>query len=546
MRKICFFTILILLISISPQVMAFTDVEGHWAEQTISKMSDARVLSGYHGGVFKPDDYMTRAEFATVIDKLLGLKDESERYVPDITRDDWYADEIRRIIKAQIMQGDQDGYVRPNDKITREEAVVVLARAFKIQNLASIIPNYGDREEISPWAESAIISFAKYGYIDGYEGNLLKPRANITRAEAITIINRIIPNILTSNVYEGTMKGTALVFDNNVVLNSLTINGDLIISGGIVSTLKINNVEVKNNLILVTDIADLEESIKMSGKKYKLFEEQEFVGKFYENYEYGIKFAIPSTGTVSDDGAKIDFSKKDLIVIDIQKNDEYYLKRVDTIAKEKAKKYDNLFRISEEREISNANYVLLDDNDKSQMIVIKRDNIVYTIIFFNIESKNLVDNVLSTMELFENENVKDIEKIVYKNQKLSLKFTYLEKYVSVDDSYNTGIINAEDSFFNMFIQVTTISDMDKYTFNEVKSLLRQLAKKDGEVVDTTVLSVMNNDAVRFRIKNEEQLIDSLYVIVGNNLYKFIFMGDEISMNEIGTRLFDKIIKTIEF
>ena len=57
---------------------------------------------------------------------------------------------------------------------------------------------------------------------------------------------------------------------------------------------------------------------------------------------------------------------------------------------------------------------------------------------------------------------------------------------------------------------------------------------------------MNNDAVQFEIQSEEKLVYSLYVIVGNNLYNFIFTGEKEAMSEIGGELFSDIVNTIEF
>ena len=93
--------------------------------------------------------------------------------------------------------------------------------------------------------------------------------------------------------------------------------------------------------------------------------------------------------------------------------------------------------------------------------------------FYNVQSQNLVDNVIATVELFETETITDSKVEIYKNNKLSLKFSYLDKYVSVDDSYNTGNINEDKKFFKLFIQVNTITDMQEYSLADGRGRHRQ-------------------------------------------------------------------------
>jgi hypothetical protein len=547
MKKISIFVISILMmIGISSISFAYSDTSEHWAREAIDDMSDKKIVNGYSDGTFKPNNEMTRAEFIAVVNRMLGLKNESSRYIPDISRQDWYYADVRKAVEAGILKGDDTGYIRPNDTITREEAVVVLARAFKIADAIGIDISYSDRSEISDWAKTNVYTFVRYGYLNGYDGNIIRPKSPITRAEALTIIKRIIPNILTENIYKGIIQGNTLLYENNIVLNQVVISGNLIIKEDIIDTLKINNVEVKGNLIIQKQNKNISKII-VGGKIVETYAKEVETDNQYINKEYGISFAIPSTATVveSNKQEKIDFDKEDIIEINILKDDKYYVENILTLANEQVKQYANLFRQKEVGSVKSAEYVLYDDNDNSQMIIIKRENVLYVLAFFNLVSENIVDNILATVELLPTDQITDYNQVMYNNKALSLKFWYKEFYVLVDDSYNTGIRNESDAFFKLFIQVNTVTDMEQYSLREVKELLKSLARNDGDIVKTEELKIINNDAIKFVIKDENRTTDSLYIVVGNNLYNLIFTGETDAMNEVGMELFRKIINTIE-
>ena len=548
MKKINIFIISILIFTVSAKPsFAFSDTSSHWATTTISKMQESKIINGYEDNTFRPDEGMTRAEFVTIINRMLDLQEESAKYIPDINRNDWYYSEIRKAIKVGIIEGDLSGNTHPNNKITREEAIVILNRAFKLKKTMSVPKGYVDLESISNWAKGEVYSAINDGYLNGYEDNTIKPLNHITRAEVLTLINRIIPNILGTNIYTGLIYGNTLLNADNIVLNNLTIDGNLIVSNKALNTLKIKDVTVKKNLIVIDKEYENIKKMNVNGNIYEFSSKQESFNN-YKNDEYGIIFAIPEKVKIKllSEETSIDYKQNDLIVLEIEENEEYYLKNISTISDIIISRYDNLYKELENGEIGFNKYQLFVDKNSNYLLVIKRDNIVYTLRFYNIESSNLVDNVIATIEFFETDKVTDTKILVYKNSKLSLKFSYKDKYVSVDDSYNTNIINEEKRFFKLFIQVNTITDMQDYTIGEVKSLLTTIVSKDGEIKKTETFKIMNNNAIKYQIESENKIIYSLYVVIGNNLYNLIFTGDEEGMMEVGEELFNEIVKSLEF
>lgn len=549
MKKKIIPTILITILTmLTYNVYAFSDIEGHWAKDAILEFNKASIVKGYENNEFKPNSYITRAEVATIINRMNGITKESSKYIPDIKRENWYYSDIRKAVGAGIMQGDQNGFMNPNLNVTREEAIVMLSRAFLVNDSIVSGNDFIDKDNVSKWAEKSLNSFARFNYISGYEDGTIRPKDYITRAELITIINRMFTKIAITGIYEGSVSGSMIVIGKNVVLNNLTINGNLIIAGGTKETLVLNNVEVKGNLILREDIESKE--IVCIGEKILLDKESVGTINKYKNEEYGILFSIPDNIEVFEKWnlEKIDYTKKNLVIIDIVKNDEFYYKGIDTLASEELKKVDNIYNVEERGKINNANYVLYKEIYKtsdSNFLIIKRENVLYKISLYNVTAENLVDNIVGTLELFKVDGIKDSENVVYKNNKLNLKFSYREGYIGVDDSYNTNNIYSGDAPIKLFIQVNSITDIQNYSFDEVILLLQTLIENEGEFLETEKLKVYNKNSVKFKIESEGKITYSLYIVDKNILYNFIFKAEQDIMNEIGEELINEIIRNIE-
>ena len=530
---------------------AFSDVSGHWAEENIIKSSEYGIINGYLDDTFKPDDYMTRAELITIIDKLFGLESESDKYIPDISSRDWYYGNIKKAVFFGIIQGDEKGNINANNNVTREEAILIISRAFKLKiDESNFFSTFDDESEISNWAKRELIAFARKQYIKGYSDNTIRPKNYITRAEILTIINRVAKHVVGTSIQMQKINGNIIIKDKNISFNSIEIYGDLIIGESSANTVNLTNVIINGNLILFAPIDFDSNTVAIKGEIINAYENKAVSNLYYINEEYGISFSIPD-GASTYNGMpqdKKDFSKQDLIVVSIKKDDENYVKNINQISNEEIKKlqYDSIFRQNSSGEIYQYPYELYDDNASSHLLVIKRDNIVYTILFMNVVSDNLIDSVISNLHFRSGSEISDHGMAVYKNSKLSLKFSYKNGYVGVDDSYNTNDIYSGDSIFKMFIQVNMITDLDEYTIEEMKSLLKTLIKNDGNIINEEIKKINNHDAIQFEIESEEDKIISLYVIIGNNLYNFIFKGNINAIDSVGKDMFVEIVNSMEF
>ena len=149
-------------------------------------------ISGYPDGTVQPTGQITREEVASIFYRL--LKDEvrqenqtTSNTFSDVAADRWSNQAISTLASMGILNGYPDGSFRPAEPITRAEFAVV---ASKFDKLESGDTSFSD--VTNHWAAKYIDSAAKKGWIMGYEDNTFRPDAKILRAEAVTMINRVL------------------------------------------------------------------------------------------------------------------------------------------------------------------------------------------------------------------------------------------------------------------------------------------------------------------------------------------------------------------
>lgn len=108
---------------------SFKDIEGRWSQDYITGLLDKGLISGYPDGTFKPTNNITRAEFATMICNYLEQNNKLEKKNDIILTDigGWAADSIRKVVESGYMSGYENGLFKPNNYITRAEVSTVIA-----------------------------------------------------------------------------------------------------------------------------------------------------------------------------------------------------------------------------------------------------------------------------------------------------------------------------------------------------------------------------------------------------------------------------------
>lgn len=170
----------------------YGDTAGHWAEASIERWSGYGIIQGSNGK-FDPDGQLTCAQLATILARLLKLPAAKDAGFIDNPVDAWYYDAINRCAAAGILKGNGDGTVTPNASITRERAMVMLARALGIEPLSRPdLSKYADVAQVSPYAQGYLAALIEAGIVGGVTADRLAPQDNITRADTVTILDRAI------------------------------------------------------------------------------------------------------------------------------------------------------------------------------------------------------------------------------------------------------------------------------------------------------------------------------------------------------------------
>ena len=178
----------------------FVDVEGHWAQDAVNDMASRKVINGYADGTFAPNGDITRAEFAAIIIRVLGLPEiTGGSSFGDVAANDWYCGSIETAVDYGLITGYLDGTFCPNDEITREQAMTIIARAMSITGLdtnvtagGSAFDHFTDASDVSAYARESVLACLDTGIITGRGNGALAPNDTMTRAEVAVIARRLL------------------------------------------------------------------------------------------------------------------------------------------------------------------------------------------------------------------------------------------------------------------------------------------------------------------------------------------------------------------
>lgn len=202
----------------------YGDTAGHWAESSIERWSGHGIIQGSNG-LFDPNGQLTCAQLATILAKLLKLPAAKDAGFTDNTADAWYYDAINRCAAAGILNGNGDGTVTPEAPISRERAMVMLARALGIEPIRKPdLTKYTDAAKVAPYAQGMVAAMIEAGIVGGVTADELAPQDNINRASTVTILDRAIDTYADEAGKTVKADGKGLVL---VVADDVTVTGDV-------------------------------------------------------------------------------------------------------------------------------------------------------------------------------------------------------------------------------------------------------------------------------------------------------------------------------
>ena len=168
------------------------DTSGHWAESTINEFVTKGYIGGYEDNTFKPDNSITRAEFVKIVNRVFGFTEAGTEKFDDVQASHWFYYDICVGVKAGYINGKSENKFDPNAPITREEvaSIITSIKNNKDVNIDKLL-NFSDALSVSSWAKSSVEGAIENKYLGGYSDNTIKPKNKTTRAEALVILSRI-------------------------------------------------------------------------------------------------------------------------------------------------------------------------------------------------------------------------------------------------------------------------------------------------------------------------------------------------------------------
>ncbi|MEW6183457.1 MAG: S-layer homology domain-containing protein [Bacillota bacterium] len=182
--------------------LAFADLQDHWAAEEIQQLLDDGFISGYRDHTFRPENTITRAEFASVLSRVLSLGNGEAEYLDAL--DDktdvpvWAYDSIASVLGTGLLHG----YPGPGGKVaflpaktlTRVELATVLSRALAQTVGVHPVPetNFTDRSQIPGWALESVKIATESGLIKGFQDGTFRPQNQVTRAETAVMVQRLL------------------------------------------------------------------------------------------------------------------------------------------------------------------------------------------------------------------------------------------------------------------------------------------------------------------------------------------------------------------
>ncbi|MFC4099254.1 hemoblobin-interacting domain-containing protein [Paenibacillus xanthanilyticus] len=289
----------------------FRDIAGNWSEKQIAKWAKLGLAAG-SDGQFRPNDGVSRAEFAKLLNTLFGFRAKAAAAFGDVAATKWYADTVAIAKQAGYIAGYPDGLFKPEQVVTRQEAAKMAAALFPLQAAsADTLAAFADQAQVSAFAKEPMAALVAGGYLKGFADGTIRPLAPITRAEAVVLLDRLAGEIANQpsertglklpgglfisspdvTIGQSAIAGSVIIApgvgEGDVTLDGAEIGGTLVISGGGANSVHIRNSKVE---AIVVD--------KIDGPVRVVFEGDTSVGEL--DVESGAKVEVGADASVGE------------------------------------------------------------------------------------------------------------------------------------------------------------------------------------------------------------------------------------------------------
>ncbi|OPH58150.1 heme uptake protein IsdC [Paenibacillus ferrarius] len=175
-------------------VSGLKDMTNHWAKAAVEQAVNLKIVNGYEDGTFHPDGEINRAEFAVLLNRALKLKAASKplSFTDSQNIPEWAKSDLSSATESGLLGGYEDGTFRADRTITRAELAVIVVRALQLKTDVNAKPLFTDAANIPQWAQAEVAAASESGIISGRDQNKFAPEASATRAEAVSLVMKLI------------------------------------------------------------------------------------------------------------------------------------------------------------------------------------------------------------------------------------------------------------------------------------------------------------------------------------------------------------------
>lgn len=185
--------------SAAKSTLPFNDIATSYAKDAIIRLYEKQIITGTSTTTYSPKLPVTRAEFITILDRLLGLEPVKSTVSPftDVAANAWYYGYVQTAVQLGLADGTSSSTFEPGKQVTRQEAAILLIRALKQSSASTGTGStsvFKDAAAIADWAAGSVAAVQKLGLMTGDDTGKFRPQASLTREETAAILDRVLQN----------------------------------------------------------------------------------------------------------------------------------------------------------------------------------------------------------------------------------------------------------------------------------------------------------------------------------------------------------------
>lgn len=185
--------------------LPFDDISNSYAQKEIVRLAGLNIINGTKVRTYEPRKPVTRAEFITMIGRVLRLEpvDNAIASFTDVRQKEWYYGWVQAGVNLGIVDGVRPGFFEPSHEISRQEAAALIVRAMKLKaGTTTSSLTFVDSDDIATWAIPYVYTIQKESIMSG-EGRKYRPNDAITRQETAVVLDRILDSSFGVKVRSG-------------------------------------------------------------------------------------------------------------------------------------------------------------------------------------------------------------------------------------------------------------------------------------------------------------------------------------------------------